>query len=115
VITKKDIRAITKDNFITNKIARAILICARSRSQMYTEFLQYGALITFRRRVLHNEMSDNDKEIIKLAEWAIEEFGLPEVKDAGTGEVVGRTASADGTKQGHASAASGKPASWQVH
>jgi hypothetical protein len=115
VITKKDIRAITKDNFATNKIARAILICARSRPHMYTEFLQYGALITFRRRILHNEMSDNDKEIIKLAEWAIEEFGLPEVKDAGTSEVVGRIASVDGAKQGNVAAESGKPASWQVH
>lgn len=115
IITKKDIRDITKDNFMTNRVARAILICARSKPLMYAEFLQMGALVTLRRRVLHNSMTDNDKEIIALAEWAIDEYGLPEVEDAGTSEALGRAACADGTEPRDAASKFRQTTSGEVH
>lgn len=113
-ITKQQIRAITKDNFATNQISRALLICARSKPEIYTEFLQMGALIMFRRRVLHNEMTPNDREILKLTEWAIDEYGLPKVDD-GTSENVGCAENVDGPEQGVSAGPAGQAASGQVH
>lgn len=114
-ITKQHIRAITKTNFLTNSIARAIVICARSRPEIHTEFLEAGALITFRRRFLHNELSENDNKIVELAEWALDEFGMPGGSDAGKSETFGRAAGPDGSKSRSAAAAGGDAASGKVH
>ncbi len=114
-ITKQMMRAITKDNFLTNSLTRAIVICARSDKELHTAFLQFGAMIAFRRRFLHNELNEYDKKIIKLTEWALDEFGLPGGDDAWKSEAVGHSASANGAESGNVVSECRKAASGPVH
>lgn len=76
-LTKAQVREITKFNYDTNKVARAILICAKSDKELWSHFLGKGALITFRRRFLHNELDESDRKILELVDWAVEECGWP--------------------------------------